>query len=230
MMGAWEATVNLSGLDVAELKADDERFIARSENLFVFLRGCETSCRLIAGSEEVFGRPLTRFSSMRFNPTDFLGHACHHCRKSMEDLDDLVIWIRMGKTGGLLHETCFRKWFVSQDKAELTPYRFACLRKTRLQTSSLHHQYRVGDDDVLEGVEVDLLAPFGFSQIAESSEEAEAAREVQAVHREGRTSETNILFCPRCDCPVKVSFLDTVGVHGCPKCSARFRVRIEELP
>lgn len=226
-------------LEVPGVQAGDPRLLGAGETLFLVLRGRSAAATLLFPPEEVFGRNEVRFGFLSLRPTDYLGQACLHCGDRVEGLEDFMFCIRSGQVVAAFHETCFKRWFVLQDKGAFGTYRFGFLQDcvarsvdgvTRLSLS--------GQGQASEELPFDRIEVLEYVHLAEPGLHSEAAYVRKGGETEsGETSapgtsnpsDTNILFCPHCDHPNKVAFLETAGVHLCQRCGGKYGVKIVAL-
>ncbi len=206
-------------------------FLAPDDVVFLVVRGRDKPLRLFPFPEEVFGRAAQRIRPLVLRSTDYLGNACLHCGKPLEDPRDMVLALRGRDLVAVLHETCFKRWFVLQDKAGLPGYRFAWPKDTELVADDGVTRLQVdGTPEPVERAAFTALEALDYGNLAESRAEAEAAYVKGKAKAPGLPDDHNIVFCPRCDHPNQVPFLEMVGVtHTCGRCAGRFALKLIEL-
>lgn len=223
--------IKLSQLDSPALE-----FLDAEEVVFLLIRGRSTPVSLLGTPEEVFGRHELRLVPVAFRPIDYLGRPCLHSKLPVDDPGDMVVCFRAREVVAVLRETCFKKWFVLQDKPGLGNYRFASLRPSRLVSDDGMTRFRKdGELSLVQEVVFDALVDEDYTTgIRESTPDAEPAfvRAQASLPAEsgGTPDDENVVFCPRCDQPNRMSFLDmTATPHVCVRCQGRFGVRVVEL-
>lgn len=224
-------------VDVAELTADDPRVLHPNEVVFVVVRGRSTSADFLVGPETVFGRNEVRFQRVTIRVTDYLGYTCLHTGRPVDDPADMVLGIRDLALVAVLRETSFKPWFVLQDKGGLGRYRFAAMKDGHLVAGDQVTRIHVRGEKPATEVAYTSLVPLEYGQLADASADAEAASvrgrakasgEGAAAPAPGAVADDlNLVFCPRCDHPNKLPFLEMVGsVHACERCQGGFTVKV----
>jgi hypothetical protein len=205
------------------------------------MRGRSTAVTLLLAPQEVFGRNEIRFPCLSFRPTDFLGQVCLHCGDRVELLGDFMLCVRNRQVVAAFHETCFKRWFVLQDKAGFGTYRFGFLQEARaVVVDGVTRVSLAGRKETSEELAFDRIEAMEYVHVADPGLKSEAAYVRKGGERAGsgenkipsssaNPSDTNILFCPHCDHPNKVAFLETAGVHVCDRCKGKFGVKIVAL-
>lgn len=224
-------------LEVPGVDASDRRLLGDRETLFLVLRGRSGRVTLLLPPQEVFGRNEMRFPCVVFRPTDFLGQPCLHCGDRVEVLEDFMLCVRSKQVVAAFHETCFKRWFVLQDKAGFGTYRFGFVQETKAQAvDGVTRLSLSGQPGTFEELDFERIEELEYVHLAEPGLKSEAAyvrKGGEAEKSEAGSpqvpSDTNILFCPHCDHPNKVPFLETVGVHRCQRCQGKFGVKIVAL-
>jgi hypothetical protein len=232
-------TGKTSVVEVPGVDPLDSRFLREQETFFLILRGRGTVCKLLLSPSEVFGRNEVRFPSLFLRPTDYLGQGCLHCAERVDDLADFMLCVRAGQVVAAFHESCFKRWFVLQDKASFGGYRFGYLEAAQVRiVDGVSRVSLLGEGKALETLEFDRIEEVDYVHILDPGLHSEAAyvrKGGEGAEASGgkvgkkNPSDTNILFCPHCDHPNKVAFLETVGAHQCERCQGRYGVKIVAL-
>lgn len=219
------------GVSATTLVEGDSRILGAAETVFLFLRGETGTLQLVTGQSAIFGRNQIRVDLVSLTPTDLLGQPCGHCGYSVEEPSDLCVVLRRRKLAGCMHEGCFRKWFVGQDKAALQPYRFATPSGARVVAPDAMTRVVVGSAVLEAGVEACLLRSLQFTEVMAADERSSKAAERQTVRQRSEArSGTNLFLCPACTSPQEIPFLDTEEkIHVCKDCGGRFQVLVREV-
>lgn len=230
-------------LEVPGLDPADPRLLGPRETLFLALRGRSAPARLLLPPEEVFGRNQVRFTPVEVRPTDLLGQRCLHCGAATEGLTDMLLCLRQAAVVAVLHETCFKRWFVLQDKSTFGGYRFGLTRDGAVRVGDGLSRLVLEGQEPVESFPATLVEELDYNGLADAGihseaayvrrhgggEGAEASGAASAAAVGGNPSDSNILFCPHCDHPNKVPFLETAGAHHCERCRGRYGVKIVAL-
>ncbi len=216
-------------VSISSLVAGDERVLAADDFSYVFLRGETKSLAFLRSFSEIFGRSQLRLQLLKILPTDLLGYSCAHCNEQIVSPDDLALGLHNFKIKTILHESCFARWFLRQDKPDISPYRFLTVKSGQVSCEAPYSSFVCGDIELPSPVPLTFLASLDFKAIALPTERSISA-EVTTVVSNGDKSGVNMFFCPRCNATQEISFLDTEDkIHSCSKCHGRFQIIVREV-
>ena len=216
-------------ISVSSFVDNDERLLNTKEHTFVFLRGRTELMSFLCSFSEVFGRSQIRLKLLKLLPTDLVGSTCFHCNELITDLNDLALSINKMSVTTILHESCFRHWFMKQEKSQITPYRFALASTRSIACEAPFTTFITGSTEILSPVSVTVLENLNFNSISSPTVRATSA-EVNVSLSNSDKPGMNLFFCPRCNATQEISFLDTEEkIHTCSSCCGRFQIIVKEV-
>lgn len=152
---------------------------------FLLVRGREESAGVISKIEpKTIGAGNTRrrevhLSTRLIRFLRHLGGRCLHCQERTEALEDFMLVIADGSVDEVLHETCFRKWFIEQDKAHWPGFNLAELEDGLIDPGSIQGAVYLDDLGQITATRtVSALRICEYAEVAASKERRGPSREV----------------------------------------------------
>lgn len=153
-------------LNAFDVDPEDPSFLKAEDHTFLFFGATHSEIRMLCGKKENYTAGTITFKEVGLKPTDLMGQRCFQCKKPVEEVHTSCIGIHQNHVKQLLHETCFSKWFASQDKEKLKPYRFCRPRKRSMMVEGSSFKIQINNGEKLDEYAFSGLSDVPFSSIA----------------------------------------------------------------
>lgn len=162
-------------IDAFKVSAEDDVFLKSEEHTFLFFGATHQVVRMLSGKKENYTAGTIAFRELGLKPTDLMGQRCTQCKQSVDEVHTSCVGLNQNHVKQLFHETCFHKWFSSQDKASLKPYRFVRPRKRLLKVEESSFRIQINNGDKVDEYTFAGLVDIPYSSIASLNDGSVAA-------------------------------------------------------
>ena len=153
-------------INAFEVSEDDPEFLRPREFTFIFFTSTTPRARLLYDKHENYQQGTIQFSELTITATEFMGRLCVHCKQALTSVSDCCIATNQGQVVATVHESCFRKWFNSSDKGQLSPYRLARIKRKKLGVEGGSFKVQINLGSPTEEYAFTAITPVRIEELA----------------------------------------------------------------
>jgi len=156
-----------NSINAFEVSNDDPEFLRPREFTFLFFTAAQPRVRLLFDKHENYQQGTIQFSELALSAGDFTKRLCVQCKQPLSSPTNCCVATNQGQVVATVHESCFRTWFNSSDKGQISPYRLVRTRRRKLAIEGSSFKVQINNGAPVEEYTFSALQSVELSELSE---------------------------------------------------------------